>query len=87
MPRYQVCTFLRILNEMSLALSFWKLLIVFSISSISHGDMKMLPDTLLFKNFSKLFLMGLRSALPTGLEGWSLEFNFLATEEKSKLNL
>ena len=35
--------------DMSLALSFWKLLIVFSISSLSQGIRNILPETRLSK--------------------------------------
>ena len=72
---------LRIVIEISLALSFARFLIIFSISSLLQGDMNILHDTLLLKKF--LNSSPFRLTAPAGLEGLSFTFSFLEMEEKN----
>ena len=84
-PDNRCAHFFKTETEISLALSFWRLLIIFSISSRSQGAMKMLPGTLGLKNFLNPDSLKSESGMLRGLEEFSFAFNFFAMEEKNIL--
>jgi len=69
---------------MSLALSFCKPLIIFSISEASQGTRNMLPGTRFGRYCLKLSLLA-GDVPPASVEELSLELSLLAMEEKNRL--